>query len=490
MTEDEDVRPSWREACVALVLATVWVSVVRPGPLSLPYFWDEADVYVPGARWVAEHGLDVTPGVFPDDYSRGHPPLLYLLAAVAFRAFGTSPVVGHLVVLPFTVLTLAGTYLFGRALFGRAAGGSAALLLGTTPLAMSIGNMLLPEMPLTALAVLSLLAFARGRIALAALCGVAAVWIKETGIFAAGAIGVGVLFDAWRRRSLGDAGTWWRAGLAALPLVALLAFFAWQKADAGYYVFPHHQRLFEDRPLAWTNLLTVWPSLLVWHGRWVVMLFALVALALGRRKEPPARASADWTPRRSAVVAACLALVLFNAIFFTKMFWLERYALPAHPGLLVCACGAIFTGFARIEPARVRALMAHAPVLVAALAGVLALRAPAPPDAEEHTFAYADVIATHRRAFAALREDDAPVLTTWPMTVELREPYLGYVERPLATVHVRSFDPDEGDVGSILVSTASRRARELREEARRRGMRRVAIFREGVAPALELYRHR
>src|SRR5690606_39244302 len=119
---------------------------------------------------------------------------------------------------------------------------------------------------------------------------------------------------------------------------------------------------------------------------------------------------------------------LFNAIFFTKMFWLERYALPAHPGLLVCACGAIFTGLARIEQPRVRALMAHAPVLVAALAGVLALRAPAPPDAEEHTFAYAAVIETHRRAFAALREDDAPVLTTWPMTVELREPYLGYVE--------------------------------------------------------------
>ena len=45
------------------------------------------------ARWVAEHGLDVTPGVFDDDYSRGHPPLFYLLAGAAFLLFGVSPTV-------------------------------------------------------------------------------------------------------------------------------------------------------------------------------------------------------------------------------------------------------------------------------------------------------------------------------------------------------------------------------------------------------------
>lgn len=485
MTETGSSRAGLRDALASVALATLWVAIVRPGPLSLAYFWDESDVYVPGARWVAEHGLDVTPGVFPDDYSRGHPPLLYLIAAIAFRLFGSDPTVGHLTVLPFLVLALAGTYLLGATLFGRAAGACAALLLGATPLAMSIGNMLLPEMPLTALAVLSLLAFARGRLGLAVVCGVAAVWMKETGIFAAGAIGAGVLVDAWRRRALGDAATWWRAGLASVPLLALLAFFAWQKAYAGYFVFPHHQSLFADRPLEWSNLLTVWPSLLVWHGRWMVVLAAIVALGLGRT-DAIAPHEERWMPEQSAVVAACGALVLFNAIFFTKMFWLERYALPAHPGLLVCACGALFTGLRRIEPARVRSVIAHVPVLAAALAGVLSLRAPAPPDAEEHTFAYADVIETHRRAFAALEESDAPVLTTWPMTVELREPYLGYVERPLATVHVRHLGSE--DVGSILVNVASSRAGELREQAERRGMTKVATFREGVAPAIELYR--
>ncbi|MCA9605359.1 MAG: glycosyltransferase family 39 protein, partial [Myxococcales bacterium] len=135
----------------SLVLAVAWVAIVRPGGLDLPFFWDEADVYVPGSVWVAAHDLDVTPGVFPDDYSRGHPPLLYLLAGLAFRAFGATPTVGHLLVLPFTVVALAGTYLLGAGLFDRRAGAAAALLLGVTPLFMSMGNMLLPEMPLTAL---------------------------------------------------------------------------------------------------------------------------------------------------------------------------------------------------------------------------------------------------------------------------------------------------------------------------------------------------
>ena len=485
MSETPPARIGWRDWAIAIVLATLWVALVRPGSLSLAYFWDESDVYVPGARWVAEHGFTVTPGVFPDDYSRGHPPLLYLIAAAAFRLFGTDPAVGHLVVLPFTVLALVATYLLGATLFGRHAGACAAALLATTPLFMSIGNMLLPEVPLTALAALSLFCFARGRLVAAALCGVAAVWMKETGIFAAGAIGLGVLFDAWRRRTFVEAPTWSRIGLATVPLLAMLAFFAWQRAHAGYYVFPHHQNLFADRPLELSNVLTVWPSLVVRHGRWVVVLGALLALSLGREERLELFGS-RWTPSRGAVVFACLSLVLLNALFFTKMFWLDRYALPAHPGLLVCACGALFTGL-RMASERARALFGTGIAVVAALFGVLSMREETPRDSEELTFAYADVVATHRVAFDALSPRDAPVLTTWPLTVELEQPYLGYVDRPLET---RSTDGlEEGDaVGAILVNTASSRAPALRREAERRGMERVARFAEGVAPALELYR--
>lgn len=481
-------RIDWRDVVLATLAAAIWVSLVRPGPLSLPFFWDEADVYVPGARWVAEHGLTVTPGVFPDDYSRGHPPLLYLIAAVAFQLFGTSPTVGHLTVLPFTALALAGTFLLGATLFGRATGLAAALLLGTTPLFLSIGNMLLPEIPLTALTVLALLFFARGRLGWAVLCGVLMVWIKETGIFSAAAIGVGVLYDA--RGSLRAAATHKRIALATVPLFALLAFFAWQKLHAGYFVFPHHQNLFADRPLEWSNAWTVWPSLLGWHGRWLLAIAAALGLALGLPASHAAAIEPTSEPRscptRAAVVVAIVSLVLFNALFFSKMFWLERYALPAHPGLLVVLVGAALAGFGRL-PYLARTPARWSAIGAAAFLGVAGLFSPTARDSEEHTFAYADVVTTHRAALARLDARDAPVLTTWPLTVALEVPYLGYVTRPLDSVHATSVG-DGDPVGSVVVNSASSRAPALRRAARARGMRLEHTAQEGVAPVVEVYR--
>lgn len=448
-----------RDVLFAVLAALAWVALARPGPIDLPYFWDEADVYVPGARWLAEHGLDVTPGTFPDDYSRGHPPLFYLLAALAFRIFGADPGIGHLVVLPFTVLAIAATYLLGVAMFDRLSGFAAAAVLATTPLFLSIGNMMLPEVPLTALTALALFFLARGKILPAVLLGVALVWIKETGIFSAGAIGIGVLATRAPKK----------IALATIPLFALLAFFAWQRATAGYFVFPHHQGLFADRPFALENVFTVVPSIALWHGRWLVVIGAILAF---RR------------PRLDPATIACLALVVLNAIFFSKMFWLERYALPAHPGLLVVACGLLLRDLdARSIP---NALLAFVPIAVACGWAAGSLHAPAPRDSEEHTFAYADVIATHREAFAALRSEDEPVLTTWPLDVELEEPYLGYVRRPFSTVNVR-YDRGAG-VGSVLVSTASPRADELRQRALADGMFLRARFQRGTAPAIELWR--
>ncbi len=472
--------PRAAEVGASVALAIAWIAVARPGGIDLPYFWDEADVYVPGARWVAEHGLDVTPGVFPDDYSRGHPPLLYLIAGIAFALFGPAPAVGHLVVLPFTVAALAGTYLLGARLFGREAGAAAALLLATTPLFLTMGNMLLPEMPLTALAVLSFLALAHGRIGLAATLGVAAVLIKETGVFAAAGVGAAVLFDAIEQKKLRTSAA--RIGLATLPLGALCAFFLWQKATAGYFVFPHHANLLTDRPFELGDVLTVFPSLCGWHGRGVVIVAGIAAGALALRHRSP---SPSVAPSRRAVLVGMLVVVLGNAAFFAKMFWLERYALPAHPLVLVAACGPLF---AAARSARGwREALPWLPVALAALIGAASVHAPTAPDAEEQTFAYADVIATHRAAFRGI-EAPAHVLTTWPMTVELRHAYLGYVAEDLDALDARYLEGHPGARFTLaVVNVASTRAGDVRAEARRRGMRRRSTHRVGVAPALEVW---
>lgn len=477
--------------------AAAWLALVRPGPLSLPYFWDEADVYVPGAKWLADNHMDITPGVFPDDYSRGHPQLLYALAGGVFLLFGPAPATGHLVVLPFTLLALVATYLLGARLFSRTAGAAAALLLATTPMFMSIGNMLLPEVPLTALSALALLLFAHGRLVAVALCGAALVLIKETGVFTVLAIAGALWFDVWRRGDLGRPRTWIRLGVVLAPVGLLAAFFVWQKLAAGYFVFPHHQDMFAERPLRPGNLLTVWPSLLVWHGRWVLVGAAAAFWAWHRAtgRGPLLAAGIDegppWRPRPGSVALAILLLIGANAAFFTKMFWLPRYGLPAHPGLLVLACGTLLGRTAGQRRAGWTVVARALPVAAAAVLGFAGLWSQTAPDEEELTFAYADVIATHRRAFEALETTtpgDAPVLTSWPMTIELRHPYLGYVSRARRSIHVDHLEPEQTvRIGAVLVATRSRHAVTLRRHARSCAMHRAGRFQMGGAGPVELW---
>ena len=249
----------------------------------------------------------------------------------------------------------------------------------------------------------------------------------------------------------------------------------WQKVHAGYFVFPHHANLFADRPLDWSNLGTVWPSLLFWHGRWFVVGGAVVAFALGRSAWPK-------TGDQPRVLLAIALLVAANFVFFSKMFWLERYALPAHPGILIALSGALLWGAGKV--AVPRRAMRFFPVACAAAIGFSSMRAATAPDEEEHTFAYADAIASHLEAFEGFGPDDT-VLTHWPMTIELRNPYLGYVSEPIASIHARSHDGERVDW--VVFAEHSGRADELRREAERQGMHLVDVHRVGVAQGLELW---
>ncbi len=422
--------------------------------------------------------------------------MLFLLTGVSFNLFGPSPTVGHLVVLPFSVLALAGTYLLGMVTFGRAAGLAAALILAATPLFLSIGAMLLPEPLLMALTVLAFVAFARGRLVTAALLASAAVLIKETGVFTAGAMVGAVFWDSWRRGSLRSREALWRGALVFLPILVLCGFFLWQRlSPAGYFVFPHHENLLWERSLGVRDLGTVWPSLLFWHWRWIVVASAglwLGALLVLRRARLPEDGERDerWSPGVSAMVVAMVLVVLQNAVFFTKMFWLERYALPAHPCVLVLVGGALLGGFSQALHWRWRNLP-WAAVAACCGFGLASVHDATQPNEEELTFAYADVIETHRLAFRAIEEsgdESNVVLTSWPMTIELRHPYLGYVERPLRTIHIDHVESASADaIDFVLVPARSRHAIPLEERARALGMREVGEYREGTASSLRLW---
>lgn len=477
-------RIATRELALVAALSLGWLLVVRAGPLSLPYFWDEADVYVAGARWLADHDMDPTPGHFPDDWSRGHPPLLYVVAAVAFRLAGPSPVVGHLLMLPFAALGLVATYALGRERHGRPVAIAATAMLATTPLYLTMGAFLLPEMPLTALTALALWALHRRHVAAAAALGVAMVWLKETGIFTAGAIGLALLADHARGGSLRTPAARRELALATLPLVALVAFFVWQRAYAGYFVFPHHQGLLAERHFELASLFTAIPSIFLWHGRWLLTLAAAAALALALRegRRPP------WGP----VEHAALLLVLFNVAFFAQMFWLERYALPAHPGLLLALAALVFSSRPDAPPRRALAPGAGV-ALAVSMWGLASLQRASPGDAPELTFVYAGVLRSHASVAAVLdaRADALPpdplVVSVWPLTVELRDPVLGFTPHPFRTLHLDHLaDHADARVDVVVVDESSSNRERLRALADALGLPTLEVIEEAGAPRLEI----
>ncbi|MBN8610718.1 MAG: glycosyltransferase family 39 protein [Deltaproteobacteria bacterium] len=475
------------------VVATVYLLVVRAGPLSLPYFWDEADVYVAGARWLAEHDMDPTPGHFPDDWSRGHPPLLYVLASIAFRLFGPGPFVGHALMVPFAVLGLVATYALGLERHGRPVAIAATGMLATTPLYLTMGAFLLPEMPLTALTAAALWALHRKNVLATALLGVAMVWIKETGIFTSGAIGVALLVEQWRTGTSRERASLRDLALATLPLWALVGFFVWQRVNAGYFVFPHHQGLLAERQFEAASLFTAVPSLFLWHGRVALTAAACLALVALTSRDRRATAGAPRVPVVGTVEVASLTLALLNVVFFAQMFWLERYALPAHPGLIVTAAALVTHGVSTFsQRPRLAALALPVMGVAVSAAGLVGAYRGAPDEAPELTFDYADVMRSHASVAARLgleREQlgDPLVVAVWPLTVELRDPVLGFTETPYRTLHVDHLDdhPDQRpDV--VVIDAGSRNRDRLRALADELGLVTRFIVEEGNAPALDV----
>jgi hypothetical protein len=154
--------------------------------------------------------------------------------------------------------------------------------------------------------------------------------------------------------------------------------------------------------------------------------------------------------------------------------------------VLVLAAGALVGSGRRIAPGLIRSLALALPFAVAF--GAWGLGSTPAPDEAELTFAYADVIETHRQAFGALPHG-AVVLTTWPMTEELRQPDLGFVDGAFEVVHARHLEGD-GPVlfDHVLVAPSSSRAGDMEAAVRRRGLTWLGSFRVGAAPQpLHLY---
>jgi len=448
-----------REIVIVAVVSLAIVALVV-APLSTPYWWDEGAVYAPGAKWVLEHGFDVRPGVFPADLSRGHTSLFYLILAGAYRAMGAGPIAGHAISFAFAWMALVFTYALGRHLFGWQAGALGAVLLVASPLFQTMASMALPEMAMTTLTAASFYAYARGRIALSAAIGTLLVLVKEVGVACPLAIAGAVALEAIRHR---DRAGIRRTALALVPVLVLAIFFADQKLAEGWFVLPYHAELFHEQHSLVLQLIRVAASIFD-DGRWIALL-AAIAVAIWRR----AALARLWQEHREVLTALALFAAM-NLAFFAKMFFLERYVLPVH----VYAC-IVIAACLLIERPRWPALAAAVTVAIA-----LAHRSAGTDMASgETTFRYLHEVHAHETLFHRI-EGSPVVLTDWPVTDELRSPFLGWIDRPIRCVHV-DMESASDTFDRVIAVRGLGSYERLRRKARERGFELVDRAEDGPA---------
>src|SRR4029079_14041362 len=162
----------WRQVDTASIARTFYEGSINP--------------LKPEANWGGAHG-----------YVESEFPMLPMLAALLYRVFGPDEMWGRLIVILFSVLAVALTYLLERDLLDETAALAAALLVAVSPGAVFYGRAFMPDSWMVCFSLAAIIGFLRyfrrGRTSalVVGACGFAfAVLVKLPGVMQMGPIGV------------------------------------------------------------------------------------------------------------------------------------------------------------------------------------------------------------------------------------------------------------------------------------------------------------
>ena len=227
---------------------------------------------------------------------------------------------------------------------------------------------------------------------------------------------------------------WWSLTLL-LAGVPLALWFAYHRARTGYTLGnPEYFRYNVESTLSLARILdTVWRRL--GHVTFHMNLWALTLAGLAAMFLRPRRDGGTERPRISVPVQLLFLVLILAHVFALSVVGgavLARYMLPVLPLVIL------------IWVSTLRRRVPAWPLAVALVCAAFVYRSEVNPAYSfpwEENLAYRDFILLHRDAARFLSENyaGARVLTSWPATDELRNPYYGYTPRALTVVPVENF---------------------------------------------------
>lgn len=409
--------------------------------LSLPYFWDEAGYYVAAAR-----DLLLTGSLIPHTtVSNAHPPLVMAWLALWWKLIGFAPIVTRTAMIAVAAFTLLGVFLLAKSVANVQVAIAATLCTAVYPVFFAQSSMAQVDLAAAGLTFWGLAAYIEDRPLGVAAWFSLAVLTKETAILAPAALGlleiVKWLFPAWLRGIEGSTlptsiRRMVSLGFTLIPLAAWYTYHYWRTG----YIFGNPE-FFRYNVSATMNPLRfllalglrLWQVFGYMH-LWILTLGMAGAMFLAQRKDQGLERRRIAVFVQIAFAAVIVAYVIAMAAIGGAV--LARYMLPAVPLVIILAVSTLWRRL------RMWAL-AIGVVVLAFVAGWF--WNPPYGFSPEDNLAYSDFIQLHQQAERVLetRYPNTRVMTAWPASDELTQPWLGYTSRPTKIFRIEDFSADQ-----------------------------------------------
>ena len=409
-------RAAW--SLSAVLAAWAAVVVTHATLLRLPYYWDEAGYYVPAAYDFFRTGALIPHSTI----SNAHPPLPSILLAAAWKVFGFRPIVTRVAVAFVAAIALVAVYRIARSYVERAPAAVVTLLTATYPIWFAQSTLAHADVFAAAFTLWGLALFTR---ALKAgpgvvVCFCLAALAKETAVITPLALAGWSAVEAIRGRR-----SWLRGTLPWLiPTILLACWYLYHRARTGY-MFGNPEFFRYNATGTW-HMDRIAFALVqrAWHvtGHMYLFVAALLTLLLWLM---PARGGPERAKANHDRTTALTVIFVANLLFFSVVggALLTRYLLPLYPLVLLFHVA--------FWQRRTRWWLVPAGVTAIAFIAGWTVNPPYGFAAEDN-LSYRDSVVLAQEAIAHLppASPQLCVMTAWPLSNDLSEPFLGYVEQP------------------------------------------------------------
>ncbi len=316
---------------VALGLIVILFIVFKWEALHLPFFWDEAWVYMPAIRAMADNGPSLLPGCIDPNLYTGHPLLFYYLAATWINLFGYSLPVAHAFPMLISISLLWSIYFisfkWSKSYFVAI---TSVLLVFMQPIFLTQSTFLLIEVWLALLFVWTFYFYFNRQYFGFSIVMLLALWSKESAFVLVPCFLL-VAAHEWFYKHRSAKESLLLLGNIILVFALGFSFFILQKIKLGWYFFPRHANWINFSDLFYKFKLAL-QIVFIDQMRFVIFLFGAASFAYTYK-------SFKAIETKLLTLLMAIGILVFGFILFASInFFSSRYLFACIPlAIMVCA---------------------------------------------------------------------------------------------------------------------------------------------------------